>query len=40
MPNNIIPQGDDQEWKLAVDRLLEKLEADIERIRELLKASN
>lgn len=41
MPNNILPQGDDQPWKKEVDRLLEQVIIPaLTRIENLLKAND
>jgi uncharacterized protein (DUF305 family) len=39
MPNNILPQGDDQAWKKEVDRVIEQQQREIERLRDLVKAN-
>lgn len=40
MPYNKLPQGDDQDWKKAVDRELEALRRELEQIRDLVKANS
>lgn len=37
MPNNVLPEGDDQRWKKEVDRVLASLQAQIDRLQEQIR---
>ncbi len=39
MPNNILPSGDDQEWKKEVDRVIAQLQSENEQLRQLLRVN-
>ena len=40
MPNNILPEGDDQKWKKEVDRVLEQVIIPaLERIQNLIRSN-
>jgi hypothetical protein len=40
VPNNILPEGDDQKWKKEVDREIARLNREIERLQNMIKAKN
>jgi hypothetical protein len=37
MPNNVLPEGDDQRWKKEVDRVLANLQAQIDKLQEQIR---
>jgi hypothetical protein len=37
MPNNILPEGDDQKWKKEVDRELDRLQRIIAQLEEKIR---
>jgi hypothetical protein len=37
MPNNILPEGDDQKWKKEVDREFDRLKAIIAQLEEKIR---